>query len=72
MAETLNIIVGDWAGERIYETYSGGEQLRIDFAIRFALVELLARRAGAKVDWLTIDEGFGSQAMSFYLWLLMR
>lgn len=65
MAETLDIIVGDWAGERIYETYSGGEQLRIDFAIRFALAELLARRAGAKVDWLTIDEGFGSQSEEF-------
>jgi exonuclease SbcC len=26
MAETLDIIVGDWAGERIYETYSGGER----------------------------------------------
>lgn len=65
MAETLDIIVGDWAGERIYETYSGGEQLRIDFAIRFALAELLARRAGAKVDWLTIDEGFGSQSDEF-------
>jgi exonuclease SbcC len=62
MAETLNIIVGDWFGERFYEIYSGGEQLRIDFAIRFALAELLARRAGAKVDWLTIDEGFGSQS----------
>lgn len=62
MAETLDIIVGDWAGERIYETFSGGEQLRIDFAIRFALAELLARRAGARVDWLTIDEGFGSQS----------
>jgi exonuclease SbcC len=67
MAETLNIIVGDWAGERIYETYSGGEQLRIDFAIRFALAELLARRAGSKVDWLTIDEGFGSQSDEFLL-----
>ncbi|MCC5468409.1 AAA family ATPase [Pelosinus baikalensis] len=65
MAETLDIIVGDWAGERIYETYSGGEQLRIDFAIRFALAELLARRAGSKVDWLTIDEGFGSQSDEF-------
>lgn len=62
MAETLDIIVGDWSGERIYETFSGGEQLRIDFAIRFALAELLARRAGARVDWLTIDEGFGSQS----------
>jgi exonuclease SbcC len=66
------IIVGDWAGERIYETYSGDEQLRIDFAIRFALAELLARRAGSKVDWLTIDEGFGSQSDEFYLWLSMR
>lgn len=65
MAETLDIIVGDWSGERIYETYSGGEQLRIDFAIRFALAEMLAKRAGAKVDWLTIDEGFGSQSDEF-------
>ena len=61
MAETLDIIVGDWAGERIYETFSGGEQLRIDFAIRFALAELLARRAGSKVDWVVVDEGIGSQ-----------
>jgi len=59
--ETLDIIVGDWHGERPYETFSGGEQLRIDFAIRFALAELLARRAGSRVEWLTIDEGLGSQ-----------
>ncbi|MDO7789133.1 AAA family ATPase [Desulforamulus aquiferis] len=61
VSETLDIIVNDWAGERPYETFSGGEQLRIDFAIRFALAELLARRAGAKIEWLTIDEGLGSQ-----------
>ncbi|TWH48515.1 AAA family ATPase [Sporomusa sp. KB1] len=61
MTETLDIIVGDWAGERIYETFSGGEQLRIDFAIRFALAELLARRAGSKIDWIVVDEGIGSQ-----------
>jgi len=65
LAETLDIIVGDWAGERIYETFSGGEQLRIDFAIRFALAELLARRAGARVDWVCVDEGFGSQSDEF-------
>ena len=65
MAETLDIIVGDWAGERIYETFSGGEQLRIDFAIRFALAELLARRAGSRIDWLTVDEGWGSQSDEF-------
>ncbi|QGQ95838.1 SMC family ATPase [Paenibacillus psychroresistens] len=61
IAETLDIMIGDWSGERPYETFSGGEQLRIDFAIRFALAELLACRAGSKVEWLTIDEGLGSQ-----------
>jgi exonuclease SbcC len=61
MAETLDIIVSDWNGERPYETFSGGEQLRIDFAIRFALAELLARRAGSRIEWLTVDEGLGSQ-----------
>ena len=65
IAETLDIIVGDWAGERIYETFSGGEQLRIDFAIRFALAELLTRRAGSRIDCLVIDEGFGSQSDEF-------
>lgn len=61
MAETLDIIVADWAGARPYETFSGGEQLRIDYAIRFALAELLARRAGNRIEWLVIDEGLGSQ-----------
>ncbi|WP_339292699.1 SMC family ATPase [Paenibacillus sp. FSL W8-0187] len=61
LSETLDIIIGDWSAERPYETFSGGEQLRIDYAIRFALAELLAQRAGSKVEWLTIDEGLGSQ-----------
>lgn len=61
LSETLDILIGDWSAERPYETFSGGEQLRIDYAIRFALAELLAQRAGSKVEWLTIDEGLGSQ-----------
>lgn len=61
IAETLDILIGDWTSERPYETFSGGEQLRIDYAIRFALAELLAQRAGSKVEWLVIDEGIGSQ-----------
>lgn len=61
VAETLDIIVSDWSGSRPYETYSGGEQLRIDLAIRFALAELLANRAGSKVEWIVADEIFGSQ-----------
>lgn len=63
MADTLDIWVEIWdePEPRIYESFSGGEQLRIDFALRFALAELLARRAGAKIEWLTVDEGLGSQ-----------
>lgn len=62
-ADTLDIWVDiyDEPEARIYETFSGGEQLRIDFALRFALAELMARRAGAKIEWLTVDEGLGSQ-----------
>lgn len=61
--ETLDIMITDWECPqgRPYETFSGGEQLRIDFALRFALAEILARRAGSRVEWLTIDEGLGSQ-----------
>ncbi len=60
-SETLDIFVADWQGERPYETFSGGEQLRIDLAIRFGLAELLANRAGSKVEWIVLDEGIGSQ-----------
>ena len=41
--------------------FSGGEAFRIDFAIRIALSKLLARRAGAPLPTLIIDEGFGTQ-----------
>nr|WP_290668577.1 SMC family ATPase [Ardenticatena sp.] len=60
-AETLDIIIGDEAGERPYEMYSGGEAFRINFALRIALSRLLAQRAGARLQTLFIDEGFGSQ-----------
>jgi exonuclease SbcC len=33
----------------------------VNFAIRIALSRLLARRAGARLQTLVIDEGFGSQ-----------
>jgi exonuclease SbcC len=41
--------------------YSGGEAFRINFAVRVALSQLLARRAGAHLSTLFIDEGFGTQ-----------
>ena len=61
MAETLDIKISDELGTRSYELYSGGEAFRINFALRIALSRLLARRAGAKLQTLVIDEGFGSQ-----------
>ncbi|MFN2133903.1 MAG: AAA family ATPase [Anaerolineae bacterium] len=59
--ETLDIHVTDQLGTRSYETYSGGERYRINFAIRIALSKLLAHRAGAQLQMLVIDEGFGTQ-----------
>jgi exonuclease SbcC len=61
MRETLEIAMSDELGTRPYENYSGGEQFRVDFAIRIALSKLLARRAGAQLQTLVIDEGFGTQ-----------
>jgi exonuclease SbcC len=59
--ETLDIDIADELGTRSYELYSGGEAFRIDFAVRVALSQLLARRAGAHLRTLFIDEGFGTQ-----------
>lgn len=61
IAETLDIEIADELGTRGYELYSGGEAFRINFALRIALSKLLARRAGAQLRTLFIDEGFGSQ-----------
>jgi exonuclease SbcC len=59
--ETLDIKISDELGTRSYETYSGGEAFRINFAIRIALSKLLAHRSGAPLPTLFIDEGFGTQ-----------
>ena len=59
--ETLDIILSDASGPRPYELFSGGEAFRANFAIRLALSHLLAQRAGARLQTLVIDEGFGSQ-----------
>jgi exonuclease SbcC len=61
LRETLDILISDGAGTRDYEMYSGGEAFRVNFAIRLALSEVLAQRAGARLQTLVIDEGFGSQ-----------
>jgi exonuclease SbcC len=59
--ETLDIRISDVFGTRDYGMYSGGEAFRINFALRIALSKLLARRAGASLKTLIVDEGFGTQ-----------
>jgi exonuclease SbcC len=59
--ETLDVVIHDTLGSRPYEMYSGGEAFRVNFALRIALSRLLAQRAGARLETLVIDEGFGSQ-----------
>jgi len=61
LLETLDIKISDELGMRSYEMFSGGEAFRIDFALRIALSRLLAKRAGAPLPTLIIDEGFGTQ-----------
>ncbi len=59
--ETLDIVISDELGQRSYEMYSGGEAFRVNFALRIALSKLLAHRAGATLQTLFVDEGFGTQ-----------
>jgi exonuclease SbcC len=61
VAETLDIIISDELGARAWEMFSGGESFRANLALRIAISKLLARRAGAQLQTLVIDEGFGSQ-----------
>ncbi|MGF1518982.1 MAG: AAA family ATPase [Nodosilinea sp.] len=59
--DTLDILIADARGTRPYETYSGGEAFRVNFALRLALARLLAQRSGLALQLLIIDEGFGTQ-----------
>jgi len=61
LIDTLDIVIADARGTRPYETYSGGEAFRINFAIRLALAQLLCTRQGTRLQMLIVDEGFGTQ-----------
>lgn len=60
MSETLDIIISDELGQRPYEGWSGAESYEVDIALRVAVSKFLAKRAGASVKTLVIDEGLGS------------
>lgn len=56
----LDIIINDGISNRSYASFSGGERLRINLALRVGLSRLLSRRSGKKVRTLIVDEGFGA------------
>ncbi len=62
VVESLDIYISDVNGvSRDYDTFSGGERFRIDFALRVALSKRLAKQRNFGLKMLVIDEGFGSQ-----------
>lgn len=56
MAETLDIVVTTYEREGVWESFSGGEKMRVDLAIRIGLAKLLSHRAGAALELLVLDE----------------
>ena len=61
LIDTLDIIVNDSDEMRKYETFSGGEKFRIDFACHVGLSRFLAKRAESNIDLFILDENLGSQ-----------
>lgn len=56
LTETLDIIISNEKGSRPYESYSGGQKMRINMAIRLALSKILCQRSGTKIETVVIDE----------------
>lgn len=56
LRDTLDIVIFDGQDQRPYESYSGGEQARINICLRIALARLLANRRGAESRLLAVDE----------------
>ena len=56
LKDTLDVIVHEPGGPRRYETYSGGEQTRLEFALQIALARLVASHRGAQAGILCLDE----------------
>jgi len=56
--EVFDILIKSADRVAPFDLYSGGEGVRIAFAVRIALSTLLARRAGTKISTLWYDEAF--------------
>jgi exonuclease SbcC len=56
IAEALDIVVYGPNGPRPYESFSGGQAVRVAIAVRCAVSELVAGRSGARCEMLILDE----------------
>lgn len=61
MMDRVSIVVERGGRPRAYRNLSGGQQFRVNFALRVAIGRALAQRSGATVDTLMLDEGWGTQ-----------
>jgi exonuclease SbcC len=62
LIEALDLVVRDAAGERPLAMFSGGERMSVSLAIAVAMSRLVARRAGAAIRTLVVDEPDGLDA----------
>lgn len=60
--DEMNIYVRDQDGERVYETYSGGEHGLANFATRLGLTLLTSTRSGSPMETIIVDEAFASMS----------
>ena len=60
--DEMNIYVRDQDGERVYETYSGGEHGLANFATRLGLTLLTSTRSGSPMETIIVDEAFSSMS----------
>jgi exonuclease SbcC len=56
LADTLDVVVHGPDGPLRFESYSGGEQSRLAFALRIALARLIASRRASQIGVLFLDE----------------
>lgn len=56
----ITVLVDTPEGMRSYESLSGGQQFRVDLAIRTGLARVITRRTGTPIQTFILDEGWGS------------
>ena len=60
LRDTLDIKIETEAGERNYESFSGGERTIINFSIRLALSKMISKMNGVNLGFIVLDEVFGA------------